>query len=624
MKPVVKKLLGGLIFGFVVIVLQHFAGESWGVVGRFNNSPIGRALTTIAISGLFIPAAKELLPYIQRGTFLARLLKVLEELARERRSLESAEHQQRFLRLYGNRQIDRSFIEEMKPEDAACFVLGLQFYYSKLKIAPDVGTSEFVLCAERAAQNETYRIILLELALGTTLIPEAVEASKFTRTLLAKHSGMLDVRLRSEDEDEKFFGRLSGASKERLTVFSTTSQISSASIGVLSQFSSRIERLDLYLVSPLVRTDEALGLLSEEYDVPACAIPQVQFLENRTFDIVRRVFRVLMAIEAALQLKQQTGIDVRLFVFRRRYPNLKVRLLKERNYMQVLPGSLRYANNLYRFGLEFTDKEVIERMDRAVQEMQSNQRLITQVLLDRVHVEKLKADALREVYWYVVGRGEDVGALESLIHQFGLVLKNPSTRQYVDSLLVLDRAAKAAVENHDFIAVPKEAPTPNMIHNSDSKMAVGSIVVKKYGGRSVKHLSVGVLFVADSRVLMIRKKQKPYEGKWSLIAGHVEEGETARQAIEREVLEELGVPLLEAEFLRRFPIVDGDICRHGADCHEWYVFVSSQVLRMESLKLSSDEISELEWMPFGNLASLDADGVFTFATRFLLKGLGLL
>jgi 8-oxo-dGTP diphosphatase len=43
------------------------------------------------------------------------------------------------------------------------------------------------------------------------------------------------------------------------------------------------------------------------------------------------------------------------------------------------------------------------------------------------------------------------------------------------------------------------------------------------------------------RLLLIRRGQEPSRGLWSLPGGRVEAGETAEQAVEREVLEETGL-----------------------------------------------------------------------------------
>jgi 8-oxo-dGTP diphosphatase len=49
------------------------------------------------------------------------------------------------------------------------------------------------------------------------------------------------------------------------------------------------------------------------------------------------------------------------------------------------------------------------------------------------------------------------------------------------------------------------------------------------------------LIVRDGKVLLIRRGKEPYKDHWSLPGGGVEPGETVREAVKREVLEETGL-----------------------------------------------------------------------------------
>ena len=53
-----------------------------------------------------------------------------------------------------------------------------------------------------------------------------------------------------------------------------------------------------------------------------------------------------------------------------------------------------------------------------------------------------------------------------------------------------------------------------------------------------------LLLIRDGRILLLRRRNTDYEdGKYSVIAGHMEDGETAREAICREAHEEAGIEL---------------------------------------------------------------------------------
>ena len=53
--------------------------------------------------------------------------------------------------------------------------------------------------------------------------------------------------------------------------------------------------------------------------------------------------------------------------------------------------------------------------------------------------------------------------------------------------------------------------------------------------------------VSGNDVLFLRRNKPPYDGMWNGLGGKIEPGETPRSSVEREVLEEAGISLREAD-----------------------------------------------------------------------------
>jgi 8-oxo-dGTP diphosphatase len=65
--------------------------------------------------------------------------------------------------------------------------------------------------------------------------------------------------------------------------------------------------------------------------------------------------------------------------------------------------------------------------------------------------------------------------------------------------------------------------------------------------RAVTQVAVGILIRSDGTFLLTsRPDGKPYAGYWEFPGGKLEQGETAVQALQRELFEELGIHVLSA------------------------------------------------------------------------------
>lgn len=98
--------------------------------------------------------------------------------------------------------------------------------------------------------------------------------------------------------------------------------------------------------------------------------------------------------------------------------------------------------------------------------------------------------------------------------------------------------------------------------------------------------AASVALIDRDRVLLIQRARAPWSGMWSLPGGRLEPGETAEQAAEREILEEVGLRAFALRPLRRMFLGDGK-------------FVL-QVFATEAFEgeivVAEDEISDHRWV----------------------------
>ena len=90
-------------------------------------------------------------------------------------------------------------------------------------------------------------------------------------------------------------------------------------------------------------------------------------------------------------------------------------------------------------------------------------------------------------------------------------------------------------------------------------------------------VAAGVVKNADGRILICRRKGE-LEGLWEFPGGKREKGETFQQCLERELMEELELPVSAGDTL-------GSVLRQEDGRTIWLVFVSAEVSGEVPLKL---------------------------------------
>jgi mutator protein MutT len=65
--------------------------------------------------------------------------------------------------------------------------------------------------------------------------------------------------------------------------------------------------------------------------------------------------------------------------------------------------------------------------------------------------------------------------------------------------------------------------------------------------------SATAAIIRDNQVLLLKRAEEPFKGKWDFLGGYLDKGETPEQAMVREIQEELGVEKFKIDFVRTFP-----------------------------------------------------------------------
>ncbi len=103
-------------------------------------------------------------------------------------------------------------------------------------------------------------------------------------------------------------------------------------------------------------------------------------------------------------------------------------------------------------------------------------------------------------------------------------------------------------------------------------------------------------FIRDGKILLLRRKNTGYEdGKYSLPAGHVEEGESLRAAGAREFFEEIGVRVKPAD-LRLVHVMH----RRENDIRLDFFF-TADIGRQTPVNNEPEKCDDLRWFPLDHL-----------------------
>ncbi len=108
-----------------------------------------------------------------------------------------------------------------------------------------------------------------------------------------------------------------------------------------------------------------------------------------------------------------------------------------------------------------------------------------------------------------------------------------------------------------------------------------------------REVAVDCVIVKDGKVLLVKRDHEPFKGYWVLPGGHVEKGETIRDAAVREMREELGLNVEVVETIGVFDDPDRD--PRGLISVAVLAFPKGERIHL------NEEASEYRWFPLDEL-----------------------
>ncbi|WP_022665716.1 NUDIX hydrolase [Desulfospira joergensenii] len=133
---------------------------------------------------------------------------------------------------------------------------------------------------------------------------------------------------------------------------------------------------------------------------------------------------------------------------------------------------------------------------------------------------------------------------------------------------------------------------------------------KEYPNRPA--LAVGAVVFKEDRILLVQRGNPPAKGVWAIPGGSVELGETLKQAVQREILEETGIRIRAGEPVYSFESIERD--RDGKIRYHYYI-VDFEAEYLGGEIRAGDDAEKAEWVSADQLDRMEINP----KTRDLLR-----
>ena len=129
--------------------------------------------------------------------------------------------------------------------------------------------------------------------------------------------------------------------------------------------------------------------------------------------------------------------------------------------------------------------------------------------------------------------------------------------------------------------------------------------------------AVGAVLKKGGRVLLVKRRFDPGKGKWSIPGGLVELGERVKDAVKREIYEEVG---LEIKLIKLIDVIDNITRDEDGRIRYHYILVDYLAVPTKGVPRRNKEVLDLGWFTPEEAAKLN----LTKTSRHLLRKIGFL
>ncbi len=120
-----------------------------------------------------------------------------------------------------------------------------------------------------------------------------------------------------------------------------------------------------------------------------------------------------------------------------------------------------------------------------------------------------------------------------------------------------------------------------------------------------KHFTVGAIIKKDNKILLIDPWNYPF--KYKFPAGHIDKDETPKEALKREIKEEIGLKIVSCKLLFN-EILENDPCSRGVDIHQWHLY---EIKTRGKIK-KSEEYLKIGWYSKEDVKSIKLNQVYKY------------